>query len=398
MPVPAVLPRARTAPSHRLKAIVMALLIGFTGVLSTQDAEGAEHGLVVGANGKAPDGGLARFTFDDATGTLSPKPGSLSTPNPSFVVQHPVGKTLYATNESGLPLAAGGTGSGLSAYALDPANGSIALLNTVELPGGPCHLVVDKSGKYLAAATYGGGNVVVYALLEDGSIGARTALVQHSGRSLLPRRQEAPHAHAVTFSPDQKYLMVADLGLDKVLSYRFDAASGSLQAADPPAWVTKPGAGPRHLVFAQSGYAYVANEIDNTVTAFKVEEASGAGTAIQSLSTLPAGYAGRSNVAEIDLHPSGQWLFVSNRGFDSIAVFRVNFANGLLTLAHIVPVSAKTPRHFTLDPSGKWLLVAGQDSKSVEIYKLDAATGALTLTSKLENLVGKPACLLFLRP
>lgn len=386
----------RTLPARlHGRGWIAGLLVGLWCVAGSGPVMAKQHKILVGSNHREGQGGLTWLSFEDTTGTLAPLPGHLNVPNPSFLALHPAGHTVYACNENGVPLAAGGTGSALSAYAL--TEGGASLRNSVELAGGPCHVSVDQSGKYLAAATYGAGTLAVYTLRPDGAIQEQVTFVKHSGKSIVPGRQGSPHAHAATFAPDGKHLLVADLGLDKTLSYPVDAASGKVAPEPKGSLDAIPGSGPRHLAFGADGrFVYVANELSNTVTVFRYQSEDGGGQAVQTLSTLPAEFTGRSSVAEIALHPNGNWLYVSNRGYDSIAVYRVNQASGLLETAGVVPTIAKSPRHFTLSPDGKWLLVAGQDNATVEVFRLDAETGTLTAASRLEGLVGKPVCLSFL--
>jgi 6-phosphogluconolactonase len=340
--------------------------------------------------------GIYTFTFNSATGEVGKPELAVETTNPSFLAIHPSGKSLYAVGE--VAAVDGKKGGGVSAFAIQP-DGKLKLLSQASTVGsGPCHISVDKSGKVALAANYGGGSVVALPIKADGSVGSHTGFVQHEGKGNT-KRQSQPNAHSVNVSPDNRFAFVADLGLDKVLIYKLDAAKGTLTPNEPAFGAVPPGSGPRHFAFHPSGkFAYVINEITLSMTAFSYDAAKGALTEMQTVSTLPAadgpGPKPGWSTAEVVAHPGGKFLYGSNRGHDTIAVFSVA-ADGKITLVQNAPAEVKTPRNFNLDPTGKWLFTEGQGSDTIALFKVDQATGKLTATgTKLE--VGSPVCMKFL--
>jgi 6-phosphogluconolactonase len=283
----------------------------------------------------------------------------------------------------------------VSAVAIERKTGKLTLLNQVPSRGeGPAHIVLDRSGKYALISNYDRGSIAVFPLLQDGHLGESTAFVQHKGSSLNPKRQEGPHAHAAVFSPDNRFAIVADLGLDQLRVYRFNAALGTL-GSDPQIVRAVPGAGPRHLVFDATGrYIYVINEMQSTVVTYAYDAANGTLSELQIVSALPKGFAGTSTAAEIEMHLSGKFLFASNRGDDSIAVFAVDPKDGTLTPVEINSSGGKTPRNFALDPTGAWLLAANQDSDDIVVFHVDPSTGHLTRSGPVLH-VPSPACVRF---
>jgi len=337
---------------------------------------------------KTSSKGIYAFHFDTATGQLSAIGVAAETPDPSWVAVHPSGKYAYAANEAG-------KASTVSAFAVDAKNGKLTLLNQMPALGeDPCYLSFDKTGKYLLVANYTSGNVVVFPIGADGKLGAATANVRDEGkRGPNKERQEAPHAHWVKVSARDNFAAVADLGLDRVLFYKFDASRGALtpgavltansKADDPSSALLRPATGPRHLAFSRMGpFMYVLGELNSTVTVFTYD-ARGTYRPIQSLSTLPAGFSGRNDAAEIAVPPNGRFLYASNRGHDSIAVFAIDPAKGTLTFVAHVLTGGEEPRHFAIDPSGKYLLAENQFSNNIVVFKIDPATGGLTPTGQV---------------
>lgn len=322
--------------------------------------------------------GIYRFSFDPEAGMAGPLELAAETANPSFLALHPDGAHLYAV--SAIADFGGERTGAVSAYALDAASGALKLLNRQPSAGpGPCHLVVDPSGKTVLVANYGGGSIASLPIAADGSLGAPRSAIQHAGSSVNPRRQEAPHAHSINLDPGARFALVADLGLDQVLVYRFDAAQSTLAPHDPPHASTAPGAGPRHLAFHPNGqYAYVINELDSTVTAFRYCAEAGTLTKIQAVTTLPDGWSGENYPAEVLVHPSGKFLYGSNRGHDSIAIFAVDGATGQLSPTGHAASGGKWPRNFAFDPSGAWMVVGNQNSNNVRFFRVDPGNGALT--------------------
>jgi 6-phosphogluconolactonase len=340
--------------------------------------------------------GIYVSRFDTATGGLTPPELAAETPNPSFLAAGPDGRFLYAVNEVG---EFQGKKSGFaSAFAIDRATGRLALLNQSSTGGAdPCYATVDRSGRSLLLANYSGGSVAALPIGPDGRLGAASAVVQHKGSSVDRERQEGPHAHSIDLDAANRFALVDDLGLDKVLVYRFDPARGTLTPHDPPSASVAPGAGPRHLAFHPDGrHVYVINEMQLTITAFRYDAERGVLEQARTLSTLPAGVAPRPeySTAEVRVHPSGRFLYGSNRGHDSIAVFAIDRETGALTPVEHVSTGGKTPRNFTLDPTGAYLLAANQGSDSVVVFRVDADTGRLQATGQTLH-VSSPVCVTF---
>jgi len=341
--------------------------------------------------------GIYLFHLDLATGRLQPAGLAAEVVNPTFLAVHPNRQFLYAVGEIG-NFAGGKTGA-VSAFSVNPDTGKLALLNQQASGGaGPCHLVVDGTGKYVLVANYGGGSVACLPIRADGRLGEATAFIQHQGSSVNRRRQQGPHAHSVNLDAANRFAFVADLGLDKILVYRFDAKSGKLTPNEPPFTSLAPGAGPRHFAFHPNGrYAYAINELNSTVTAFDYRAQGGALEPLQTVSTLPKEFRGRSTTAEVQVHPSGKFLYGSNRGHDSIAIFAVDVNTGKLRLVGHQLTGGKTPRNFGLDPTGAYLLAANQTTDNMVVFRIDAKTGKLQATGP-SIPVPAPVCVKFIRP
>lgn len=329
--------------------------------------------------------GIYRFELDLVTGKAGEPALAAESKNPSFLAIHPGQKLLYAANETGKS----GT---VSAFAIQ-ADGTLAPLNQQPSEGqSPCHLVVDKAGKHVLVANYSSGTAAVLPVGADGQLGPASATIRNEGKGPNARRQEGPHAHSINLDAANRFAFLADLGLDKVFIYAYDGAAGTLKPNDPPAGVTAPGAGPRHFTFHPSGkFAYVINELFCTVTAFAYDAQKGSLTEIQTVPTLPADFTGSNTTAEVQLTPDGKFLYGSNRGHNSLAVFAVDAATGKLTAAGHVPSGGKTPRNFGIDPTGRWLLAAHQDSDAIVVFKIDPQTGKPEPTGQTLT-VGKPVC------
>jgi 6-phosphogluconolactonase len=336
--------------------------------------------MYVGTYTRAPSKGIYAYRFQGATGAVT-RIGSdglaAETENPSFLALHPTHRFLYAVNE--VSRYEGRDAGGVSAFSIDRATGTLTLLNRVSSRGGsPCHLELDRSGKWLFVANYGGGSVAAFPVHPDGKLGEASAFFQHAGAGADAARQKGPHAHETVVSPDNRYVLAADLGLDKVFSYRLDPAKGGL-APDPQFAAIAPGSGPRHLAFRPDGkFVYVLKEMLSAVVAFRYDAGGGTLAELQTVSTLPEGFSGENSGAEIAAHPSGKFLYTSNRGDDSIAVFRIDAAKGTLTPAGRAATQGKTPRGFAIDPSGRFLVAANQNSGTLVIFRIDQVTGGLT--------------------
>jgi 6-phosphogluconolactonase len=360
-------------------------------VLSTASADSLRVyvGTYTGGGANASKG-IYRSTLDLQTGTLSSPVLAVEARNPSFVEIHPGGKFLYAVSEAG-------GGGRVFAYAIDAAAGDLTLLNDASTGGaGPCHVNVDHAGKHVLVANYGSGSASVIPIGADGRLAEPAGFVQHEGSSVNPSRQKEPHAHSVNLSPDDRFVFVADLGIDKIMVYRLDGRSGKIAANDPPFAQIKPGAGPRHFVFHPDGrHAYVINELDGTIVAFAYDAAGGVLKEIQTATTLPSGFRGANGCAEIRVHPSGKFLYGSNRGHDSIAVYKVDPTAGTLAFVEHETAGIKNPRNFNIDPTGKFCLVANQDGDSIVVFRIDPTTGSLEPTGQ-KIAVSKPVCIRFL--
>jgi 6-phosphogluconolactonase len=340
--------------------------------------------------------GIYAYRFDPATGQSTSLGLAAETTNPSFVAPHPNGRFLYAVNE--LQKYNRPNSGGVSAFAVDPATGKLTFLNEVPSRGAdPCYIIVDKSGKWVLVANYTGGSIAVFPILADGKLGEASSFVQHTGHGADPKRQEGPHAHSIDLSPDNRFAFVDDLGLDELLVYKFDPSKGSLTPNDPPFVKMAPGSGPRHFALHPSGkFGYVVAEMASTVTALSVDLKTGKLERLQTLSTLPKDFKGENDDAEVHVHPSGKFVYTSNRGHDSIAVFAVDPGKGTLTHIDDVPTQGKIPRSFEIDPTGQFLLAENSKSDNIVLFRIDQKTGRLTATGQVLE-VGSPVCVKFLK-
>jgi 6-phosphogluconolactonase len=320
--------------------------------------------------------GIYRFRFDSKTGTLGPLGLAAETVNPAHVWAHPNGKFLYAANwETGDKVA----GDTVSAFAIDHKTGKLNLLNKVSAHGDRANQVVlDPGGKVAITVTYNSGTVTAYGVEADGRLSEGFYTDQHTGQPLSPR-QPGPRAHGVVFSTDSRFAYVAELGLDRVYSYRLDSARRIMTPFDPPYVSLKGGSGPRRLqLHPNGGYLYVNHETDSAVSVFEVK--GGSLKEIQTLSTLPADYKGNNSTAEIQIDAEGRFLYVSNRGHDSLAVYSVDPARGTLTMIENVPSLGRTPRNITIDPTNEYLISANQGGENVVVFRINHKTGHLTPT------------------
>jgi 6-phosphogluconolactonase len=338
--------------------------------------------------------GIYAYRFVPASGKLTAIGLVAETVNPSFLAIHPNQRFLYAANEVGNYQ--GQPAGSISAFAIDPTTGQLKPLNQVSSKGsGPCHVALDHTGKWLFAANYSSGSVAAYPVHDDGTLGEASAFVQHSGASANPQRQSGPHAHEVTVSADNRFVLVNDLGLDQILVYRLDPVKGTLAPNDPPFVKLAPGSGPRHMAFGKGGrFAYAVNEILLTVTAFRYDAGHGSLTELQTVPASPETFPGPKSGAEIAVHPDGKFLYASNRGPDNIAIFRIDAQKGTLTAVERVPTQGKTPRNFAIDPTGGYLFAANQDSDNMVVFHIDKGTGHLTPAGNVLD-VGAPVCVVF---
>ena len=341
---------------------------------------------------KTESKGIYAYEFDADTGRLTPKGVAAETPDPSWVAVHPGGKYLYAANEAG-------KASTVSAFAVDVKSGKLTLLNQIPSLGeDPCYLSFDKTGKYVLVANYSSGTIAVFPILADGRLGEHTAFVKDQGAAGPNKKhQQGPHAHWIETSPDNRFALVADLGLDEVLVYKLDAASGTLTPNEPAFARLKAGSGPRHAVFYPNGkFVFVVSELSSTATSFAYDVKKGTLKETGTASTMPPGFSGRNDVAETAVHPNGKFLYVSNRGNDSIAILSIDPGNRTLAPTGGIPTGGKEPRHFAIDPGGKYLLAENQFSNNIVVFKIDPATGGLTPTGQVVE-VPSPVDIAFLQ-
>lgn len=370
-------------------SLILACLfaLGITAVASAETIR-----VYVGTYTGAKSKGIYLLDLDTETGKLGNLRLAAEVAQPSFLAIHPSHKTLYSVSE----VSEGKKKTGaVTAFAINE-DGTLTKLNHQSSEGaGPCHIVVDLKGKAVLVANYRGGSIASLPIKDDGSLAPAVSVIRHTGSSVHPQRQKEPHAHSINVDPSNSFAFAADLGLDKVLVYKFDAASAKLTANDPPAGLVAPGAGPRHFAFHPNGKtAYVINELGNTVTAFSFDASKGELKEIQTITTLPRDFKGTSYTAEVVVHPNGKLLFGSNRGHNSIASFLIG-ADGKLTATHHQTRGIRTPRNFAVDPTGKFLLVGNQDGHTIAVFRINENDGELTPVGDPAE-APSPVCIRFL--
>jgi 6-phosphogluconolactonase len=388
----------RSAHRSRTFLLGLAALLGVLAFAVPLVAQSTTSGTLVfiGTYSSPASKGIYMSRLDPTTGALSTPTLAAEVRNPSFLAASADGRFLYAVSE--VDAVGGKPGGAVAGYAIDKAAGTLKPLNTQSTVGtGPCH--VSVAGRMVFAANYGGGSIAAYQTQDDGSLKPASTFVQHTGSSVNKARQAGPHAHGVTPDPSGRFLYVPDLGLDQVLVYRIDAAAGTIAPATPPFATITAGSGPRHIALARDGkHAYVITEMFCTIGVFDRNATTGALSPIQTISTLPAGetVAPGFSTAEVLLHPSGKFLYGSNRGHNSLVVYTVDPSSGQLTLVQHVPTGGRTPRAFNIDPSGAFLVAGNQDSDQIVVFRIDPATGKLTATGQSVS-VGKPVSFEFVR-
>lgn len=343
------------------------------------------HLIFLGTYTKSASRGIYSIRLDGDTGALSAPVVAAEAPNPAWITLTPDKKRLYTISE---------TAAQAIGFSVDAAAGKLTPLPAAASPAAsaPSHLAVDATGRTLLGANYRDGFVESFALKPDGSLGAPNQ-IRHSGKSVNPTRQEKPHVHSVTLSPDNRFVIVCDLGLDKIFSYALDATNAQLTLASSVA--TEPGTGPRHFKFSVDGKrGYAINEMGGNIAVYDYNTASGALTPKQVVSTLPDDFKGEKWNAEVRVHPNGRFVYGSNRTHDSIAVFAASPTTGELTRVEIVPSGGKTPRNFAISPDGQWLVCGHQDEPILTVFKIDPATGRLTKTAHTAQ-VPECVCVLF---
>ena len=362
-----------------------------------QGKSGALLSFYVGTYTGSGSRGIYRFELDPASGAWTDPVLAGESENPSFLALHPNGRVLYAVNELGT---FGGEATGaVSAFAIDAAKGNLTRLGQQASGGAdPCFLAVDRGGRNVLVANYIGGSAAVLPIGADGRLKPASSVRRQVGAGPDKARQEGAHAHAIVLDSAERFALAADLGADRIFVYRFGAATGNLEPNVPEAAALEPGSGPRHLAWHPSGsFLYVINELRSTVTAFRYDAGRGALDSFQTVATLPPGFSGPNAAAEIAVSPDGRFLYGSNRGNESIAVFKVDAATGALAPAGHVPTGGRTPRHFAIEPSGHWLLAANQDSDSIAVFRLDPSTGRPVPVGR-PLAISKPVCVLFASP
>ncbi|HEX6636181.1 MAG TPA: lactonase family protein [Steroidobacteraceae bacterium] len=348
-----------------MKVAALALLTTLSPIAMSQSS------LVYIATQNPEKMGITVAEFDSATGTLSTPRMAVPTRDPAHFTLSADGRHLYMCNT--------GTPGGVSAFSVNRESGTLTLQNYIESKGrGPSYVSVDATGRYVLDANYGGGYVEVLSLNGDGSLKARVAIVEHTGSSTHPQRQTKPYAHWIRTDPTNQFALVADLGIDQIVVYRFDAETGALTANDPPAAKMSPGSGPRHLAFHPNGkWVYAVQEISNEVLSFRWDSGKGTLTQFQAVKTLADDFKDPNTAAEIAVRPDGRFLYVSNRGEDSVVVYAIDAGSGQLTFKQRVPSGGKVPRYFSFDPSARWLVVANQEGGNVVVFSIDPDTGEL---------------------
>ena len=393
-----MIPKTDRAPARR--EFLRFAGLGALGLILPARVLGAKRSgkllVYVGTYTAGKSEGIYLYRLNLSSGALTHVATTKGVVNPSFLAVAPSRRYLYAVNEVGE--FAGKRGGAVSAFTVDQRSGELRLLNQrPSLGADPCYVDVAAGGKFVLVANYTGGNVAVFAVQRDGSLGEATDMKQYGGSSANHERQEGPHAHLIALDPTNKFAYSCDLGTDKIMIFRFDARTGKLLPGAPP-WVqTKPGAGPRHLAFHPNGkYVFVLNELHSTVTAFARDPEKGSLKELQTLATLPKDFTGENTSADIHVSPDGRFVYCSNRGHDSIAIFGINPRGGLSSTGH-ESTRGMTPRNFAIDPTGDFLLVANQKSDSIVVFRRERNTGRLNSTGQLAQ-APSPVCLKFTAP
>lgn len=339
--------------------------------------------------------GIYAYRLDEATGRMTSLGLAAEAQSPSYLAVSPNRRFLYAVNE--IDTFEGKKAGSISAFSIDGGSGKLTLLNRVSSGSpGPTHVAVDPLGKWLFVANYAGGSLADFQIEADGRLGKMVTLLQHTGSGANPARQASPHPHEVVPSPDGRFLLSPDLGLDRIFIYKLNSQTGKLTPGDPPFASVKPGSGPRHLAFTPDGkFVYLADEMASNVIAFSYND--GKLKTLQTISIVPKGFSGQNTAAEIAVHPSGRFVYVSNRGADDIVQLNIDPANGLLTMAGHVSTQGKMPRGFGIDPEGKYLFAGNQNTDNVVSFRIDASTGHLSPFGQPLQLPS-PVCVVFVRP
>lgn len=370
----------------RMTKLITAILLGGSLVAHAQSTKEIMY---VGTYSLRGSEGIYVFEFDRKTGTMQPVQAVSNDKSPSFLALHPSGKYLYSVNE------AANKSGGVSAYAVDRSTGKLTFLNAESTLGAsPCHISIDQTGQTAFVANYGGGNLAVLPIKPDGTLGAATDNVQDTGSGPNTQRQEKAHVHSAILAPDNRFVYAADLSTDKLNIFATDVKASKVKPANPPFASVNPGSGPRHFTFHPNGkFAYLVEELTSTVAVFSRNAKTGELTLLEdNVKTLPADFSGQNTSADIHIDPSGKFLYQSNRGHNSLAIFAIG-NDGKLTKVGDQPTEGKTPRNFLIDPKGDFVFVAHQDSDNITIFKRDQQTGKLTYTGQSVK-VPAPVCVI----
>ena len=374
------------------RLLLLGLAVMFLGpqIVNAQDKQFFYVGTYTGKASK----GIYLFEMNKETGKLTNLGVVAETPNPTFLALHPTLPFLYAVSE--IDNFEGKKSGAVAAFKIDPKDKSLTLVNKQPSGGGgPCHVSMDKAGNYVFVANYGGGSVAMIPVKADGSLAAPSSFKQHVGKSINPGNQQGPHAHSINLDPANKFALAADLGTDTIYVYRIDPTKGTLTANTPEGAKLTPGSGPRHFSFHPNGkHLFAINEINLTLTSFNYDADKGVLTEIETLPTLPKGAAKKGSTAEVVVHPNGKWVFGSNRGHDSIAVFAFDEAKAKLTHVGNFGDTVKEPRNFVIDPTGNFVLVGNQNGHSITVFRLNQTTGELTRVGD-PTPCPSPVCLRF---
>ena len=373
-----------------MKALFTVILLSFFSLAMAQD-----YFMLIGTYTSGGSNGIYVHQFNSVT-AITKLIDSIKITNPSYLTVSPNKKFVYAVSEDANDKNMGGK---VSSFSFDNIKGSLSLLNEQPSNGNhPCYITIDKTGRWIITANYSSGTLAVLPVRSNGSLDTAVTTIKHTGQSVNTDRQTGPHVHATVLSPDNLYLFVPDLGLDKLMQYRFDKRNGALKEANDPYVMTKPGSGPRHFEFhPNKKYAYLVEELTGSVSAYTYTSKTGKLALIQNISTLPPDFLGYAGSADIHISPDGNFLYVSNRGeSNSIVIYSINKKNGSLSVAGYQPTLGKTPRHFSFDPGGNFLLAANQNSNEIIIFKVNKITGLLSDTGKRIS-VSKPVCIKWIK-
>ncbi len=358
--------------------IACAFLLQVVVPAAEHGSSGKDYYVYIGTYTGPKSKGIYLYRLETGKPALVQVGVAAETPSPSFLAIHPNHKFLYAVNE--VDNFKGQKSGAVSAFAIDRSTGLLTAINEQSSGGpGPCHVSVDHAGKVVLVANYAGGSVAAYPIEKNGGLGAAGTFIQHRGSGVNSQRQSTPHGHFITMDKPNRHALACDLGLDEILVYHLDAKKALLTPNDPPYGTVEPGAGPRHLAFHPNGrFVYVINELASTLTTFTYDSKQGRLEKIETVPTLPKGFSGNNSTAEVQMHPSGKFIYGSNRGHNSIAVFSIDQKSGRVQLVQHESTRGKTPRGFDVDPSGRFLVAANQDSNSLSLFAIDQASGRLS--------------------